>query len=239
LTNRPELASKQALVQATLERLRAERLRPLIPSVLLRGASTPVTGTLAGGYFGGGKNDDLSNFGARSDFDLQVLWEFQNLGFGNRARVAERRAENMQSVLELFRQQDRIAAEVAQAYAQVVSANARAGEAEKELKDALDSVVKNFEGLSQTKSAGDLNILVIRPQEVVAAVQALGQAYVDYYGAIADANRAQFRLYRALGHPAQAITTPEPVCQPTPLPESESKRAVPAKTRESQFATDR
>ncbi|HEY1859354.1 MAG TPA: TolC family protein, partial [Gemmataceae bacterium] len=60
LTNRPELASKQALVQATLERLRAERLRPLIPSVLLRGASTPVTGTLAGGYFGGGTNSDLS-----------------------------------------------------------------------------------------------------------------------------------------------------------------------------------
>jgi outer membrane protein TolC len=242
LTNRPELAAKQALVQATLERLRAERLRPLIPSVLLRGASTPVTGTLAGGYFGGGQNSDLSNFGARSDFDLQVLWEFQNLGFGNRARVAERRAENMQSVLELFRLQDRIAAEVSQAHAQIVSANARATEAEKELKDALDSVDKNFEGLSQTKRlGGDINVLVIRPQEVVAAVQALAQAYADYYTAIADANRAQFRLYRALGHPAQLVTNPEPVCQPAARPENESKLPVPAPTRnrESQFATDR
>jgi outer membrane protein TolC len=239
LTNRPELASKQALVQATLERLRAERLRPLIPSVLLRGASTPVTGTLAGGYFGGGQNNDLSNFGARADFDLQIIWEFQNLGFGNRARVAERRSENLQSVLELFRLQDRIAAEVAQAHAQVQSANARAVDAEKELKDALDSVEKNFEGMSQTRRAGDLNILVIRPQEVVAAVQALSQAYVDYYGAIADANRAQFRLYRALGHSAQAITTPEWVCPPSTPPESESKRMAPVKSRESQFATDR
>src|SRR6266853_5414608 len=67
---RPELATQQALVQATLVRLRQERLRPLIPSVLLRGASTnPSLGTLAGGYFGGGMNDKLSNFGARSDFD--------------------------------------------------------------------------------------------------------------------------------------------------------------------------
>jgi outer membrane protein TolC len=241
LSNRPELASKQALVQATLERLRAERLRPLIPSVLLRGASTPVTGTLAGGYFGGGKNSDLSNFGARSDFDLQVLWEFQNLGFGNRARVAERRAENMQSVIDLFRVQDRVAAEVVQAHAQVLSASARAVEAEKELKDALDSVAKNFEGLSQTKRAGDLLVLVVRPQEVVAAVQSLNQAYGDYFGAIADANRAQFRLYRALGHPAQHLTAPEPACQPESHPVNQSKFPTQEKTpnRESQFATDR
>ena len=38
LTNRPELASQQVLVQAALQRLRQERIRPLVPSVLLRGA---------------------------------------------------------------------------------------------------------------------------------------------------------------------------------------------------------
>ena len=61
LMNRPELAAQQALVQATLVRLRQEKLRPLIPSVLLRGASTNPAGTLAAGYFGGGVNSDLSN----------------------------------------------------------------------------------------------------------------------------------------------------------------------------------
>src|SRR5262249_8818395 len=59
LVNRPELASRQALVRATLERLRQERLRPLLPSVLLRGAATNPAGTLAGGYFGGGRNSFL------------------------------------------------------------------------------------------------------------------------------------------------------------------------------------
>jgi outer membrane protein TolC len=209
LTSRPELAAQQALVQATLERLRAERLRPLIPSVLLRGSSTSVTGTLAGGYFGGGVNDKMSNFGGRLDIDVQVLWEFQNLGFGNRARVEERRAENRLSVLKFFRLQDRVAAEVAQAHAQLESAAARLTEAEAGVRDAVDSANKNFEGLGQTKrtgeGAGAVILLVIRPQEAVASVQALAQAYADYYGAVGDYNRAQFRLYRALGTPAQAV----------------------------------
>jgi outer membrane protein TolC len=207
LTSRPELAAQQALVQATLVRLRQERLRPLIPSVLLRGASTnPSLGTLAGGYFGGGMNDKLSNFGARSDFDIQVLWELQNLGFGNRALVDQRRAENRLSVLDLFRLQDQVAADVAQAYAQAQSAASRLGKAERGLKDAVESANKNFEGLGQTKTAGGkVIVLVIRPQEVVAAIQALVQAYNDYYAAVADYNRAQFRLYRALGQPAQLL----------------------------------
>jgi hypothetical protein len=72
LTYRPELAGQQALVQATVERLKREKYRPLLPTVLLRGASTSPAGTLAGGYFGGGLNGHLSNFNARSDFELQV-----------------------------------------------------------------------------------------------------------------------------------------------------------------------
>src|SRR5262249_22539495 len=131
----------------------------------------------------------------------------QNLGFGNKALVEQRRAENRLSVLDLFRLQDQVAAEVAQAYAQAQSAASRLGKAERGLKDAIDSADKNFKGLGQTKTAGGkVIILVTRPQEVVAAIQALAQAYNDYYGAVADYNRAQFRLYRALGQPAQLLT---------------------------------
>src|SRR5262249_42898780 len=79
LRSRPELATQQALVEATLVRLQQERLRPLIPSVLLRGGSTNPAGILGGGYFGGGRNDSLNHFGARGDFDIEVLWELQNL----------------------------------------------------------------------------------------------------------------------------------------------------------------
>jgi outer membrane protein TolC len=233
LTSRPELAAQQALVQATLVRLRQERLRPLIPSVLLRGASTNPAGTLAGGYFGGGLNDNLSHYSARSDFDVQILWELQNLGFGNRALVDQRRAENRLSVLDLFRLQDQVAAEVAQAYAQAQSAASRLGKAENGLKYAVESANQNFEGLGQTRTTGGATagsrvvILVIRPQEVVAAIQALALAYNDYFGAVADYNRSQFRLYRALGQPAQLLTGPGGDCPGDPLDGNPVERVAP------------
>jgi hypothetical protein len=147
----------------------------------------------------------LSNFNARADMDVQVVWEWQNLGLGNRAKVQERRAESQLATLELFRLQDRIAAEVVQADAQAASARSRAALAESELENAILSANKNLEGMSQPKTVGKLIVLTIRPQEVLASLQALAQAYQDYFGAIADYNRAQFRLYHALGHPAHLV----------------------------------
>ena len=205
LTNRPELASQQALVEATLARLRQEKIRPLVPSVLLRGNATNPAGTLSSGYFGGGVNSNLSNFGARNSMDLQLVWEFQNLGFGNRAAVRERQAESQVAVLEVFRTQDRVAAEVVQALAQSKRAASRARDAEEGVRNAVVTADKNLEGLGQTLRVGELLILAVRPQEVVASIQALDQAYRDYYAAVSDANRAQFRLYRALGQPAQRV----------------------------------
>jgi outer membrane protein TolC len=216
LTNRPELASQQAQVQATLARLKQERLRPLVPSILLRGFSTPVTGTLAGGVFAGGTNGTIGNAGLRGDMDLQVLWQLDNLGFGNRGRIHQREAENHLAIVELFRIQDRVAAEVAQAHAQAQWAGRRVDVAEKGLRAALGSADKNLSALGQTKQTGGVVQLLVRPQEAVAAVQALAQAYTDYYGAIADSNRAQFRLYRALGRPAQALAGREAPCPKPP-----------------------
>ncbi len=227
LTLRPELASQQALVQASLQLLRQEKLRPLIPSLLIRGVSTPASGTLAVGAFGGGTNSSLGDFGGRMDVDVQLLWQFDNLGFGNNARVHQRRAENQQAIIELFRIQDRVAAEVSQAQAQAQGAAKRATLAERGLRLAIESAEKNLIGLGQTQRVGDIVTLVIRPQEAVASVQALALAYADYYGAVADANRAQFRLYRALGKPAQLLLAEdESVCGCKPAP-AETTHTLP------------
>jgi outer membrane protein TolC len=215
LTNRPELASQQAQVQATLQLLKQEKLRPVIPSVLLRGFSTPVTGTLATGVFAGGPGSRVDNPGWRSDIDVQVLWQFDNLGLGNRARIHQRESENRQALIALFRIQDRVAAEVGQAYAQLQMAARRVSVAEKGVRAAVESADKNVLALRQTAPLGtkDTVQLIVRPQEVLAAIQALAQAYNDYYGAVADANRAQFRLYRALGQPAHCLTQDKPPLQ--------------------------
>ena len=87
-------------------------------------------------------------------------------------------------------------------------------------------------------------------EEVVAAIQALSQAYLDYYGAVADSNRAQFRLYRALGQPSQflahdqrvgeagdpaslppvaPLSAPPALPEPTPLPRMPDEAAAAPK----------
>jgi outer membrane protein TolC len=218
LQERPEGAARQALVQASEEQVRQEKMRPLLPSVLLRGAATNPAGTLSSGVFGGGINDRIGNFSFRNDMDLQLLWELQNLGFGNRARVQGRAAEKRLADLELLRTQDRIAAEVATALAQVRSAEARLKDAEDGLRDAARSASENYEGMGKTQGAGANLRLIIRPLEVVAAVQSLAQAYTDYYAAVADFDRAQFRLYRAIGQPAQRLGLP---CGPNVVSVSE------------------
>jgi outer membrane protein TolC len=202
---RPELAARQAIVQATLAQLKQEKLRPFVPSVLLRGVSTSNPG-LGGGLFGGGINSTWNNFSARSDWDAQLVWEIQNLGLGNRARVRERQAEHQAALIDVFRVQDRVAAEVAQAFAQVQSARERLGDAEAGLKDAADTLEKSLEGLRQTRRAGELLVLIVRPSEAIQALQALALANADYFATIADYNRAQFRLYRALGQAADCVT---------------------------------
>lgn len=204
LTHRPELSSYQAVVQAALVRVKQEKRRMLYPTLAVRGVGSNTPG-LAGGYFAGGVNDFVGNPGGRFSLDLQAVWELQNLGFGNRAQVREREAESRRALLELLRTHDAVTAEVVQAHAQAARAAKRVRAAEDGVANAVATAEKNLQGLGQTKRAGEQLILVFRPQEAVAAVAALDQAYRDYYQAVGDHNRAQFRLYRALGHPAQAL----------------------------------
>ena len=86
----------------------------------------------------------------------------------------------------------------------------------KRIKDAVESVNEHFKELEQP--IGKTPVLLIRPQEVVAAIQSLSRAYSNYYGSVADYDRAQFRLYRALGQPAQSVT--DPSCDPNCAPQS-------------------
>lgn len=134
-------------------------------------------------------------------------------------------------MVELFRIQDKVAAEVAQAEAQVVAAATRIREAEYGLVAAQVSFDGNLKGVSETIRAGDQLQLLIRPQEVTAALLQLRQAYYNYFSSINDYNRAEFRLYHALGYPAQQLTRnpawgdPEPVdCQRPPQMASATAR---------------
>jgi outer membrane protein TolC len=225
LQNRPELAFQQAVVEATLTRLRQERLRPLLPSLVLQSNATP-TGFLGAGAFGTGTNG-LTSWTGRSDWDAEAVWEFKNLGFGNRGLITQRRGEQRQALIEQLRIQDLVAAEVTQAHAQVEAAAVRVVRAEAGLKAALLSYEGNLKGLSETLRVGDLLQLVVRPQEAVAALQQLQKAYINYYTTTNDYNRAQFRLFRALGYASQSLSCSDTLGKVMPVDPSRPPQMAP------------
>jgi hypothetical protein len=190
-------------------------MRPLIPSILLTGNGTPDF-LYQGGVFGTGSSG-LNQWAGRSDIGAQVVWRLDNLGFGNQALIRKRRGDMDLAMVELYEVQDRVAAEVMQAKADAESAAYRAREAEHGLKESLATWKGNLRGLGQTTRFGDLLTLVNRPQEVTAALSQLQQAYMNYYRSIADFNRAQFRLFYALGFPARFLACDCPPGEPVPV----------------------
>ncbi|HEY7311534.1 MAG TPA: hypothetical protein VH643_19380 [Gemmataceae bacterium] len=204
LTNRPELASHQAEVQAALVRIRQEKLRPFFPTIMLQGFQTPYE-QLEFGVQGFGNGGKLNLWSYRQDISPQVLWQADALGLGNMAMVKWRRGEASQATVELFKYQDMVAADVTRAQARLQSAAARTVQAERELRGAIDNFDGVIEGLKQTKRFGNVLQLIFRPQEAVFAHQLLMIAYQNYYTTVAQYNMAQFELFHALGYPAREI----------------------------------
>jgi outer membrane protein TolC len=206
LTNRPDLASKRELVKAAANRIRQEKMRPLLPIVLIGGFQNAGGMLIQGGLFGLGPNSSLNQFGGRDDVSLQLIWQFDAFGIGNLARIKEQRGGQSQTFIELYRAQDMVAAEVTEAHANLQSAAVRVGQADRSLRTAIIAYNGNVEGLRQTTRFGDVLVLVYRPQEVVYALKLMKVAFDEYFTTVADYNRAQFELFHALGYPAQEIT---------------------------------
>jgi len=202
LRSRPELAEAQALVQATLTRLKQAKLRPFIPSLALR---------YSGGGFGGGTNGFFGDFNSRSDADVNLYWEVQNLGFADRAIARQRAAQQRTANLELMKIQDRVASEVVQAEKGRIASSRQMEEAGRALPEAQASLDLNLTNIRRGAGLPGAT----RPIEVLQPIQALAQARSDYLDAVLAYNRAQFRLYRALGRPPVPAQSPKP---PAPRP---------------------
>jgi outer membrane protein TolC len=183
LSNRPELVESRFLVGAAVERLRREQNAPLIPSVLL--------GMSYGGN-GGGLGSDIENFDDRMDFDAVAYWELRNLGYGEQAARSAARSHVEQARWRQVQVMDLVASEVAEAYAQVASRREQIALAQSGIAAAKDSYRRNSERVQDALGL---------PIEALQSIQALDAAQRQYVRAVADYNRAQFRLHRALGCP--------------------------------------
>ncbi len=186
LGNRPDLEVQRSLVAAAAERLRHARYGPWIPSLVL---------DYRAGGFGGGPNSFFGDFDGRSDVEAGLVWQFHNLGLGDRALYRQRESELRQTQILETAELDRVVAEVAEALHRVRSRHLQMEAAQSAKTAATASYQLNW------KLFTDGGIELIRPIEVLQSIQTLARAQQDYLSTLIEYNRAQALLYWALGNP--------------------------------------
>ncbi len=192
IQNRPDLAANRELVAAAWARVCKAQRGPLLPK--LQAADQ-------GGNFGGGINSTIGNNGGRNVLTGMLYWEIRNLGFGNHVEVLERHAGVDQANFQLAENQARIVAEVAEA--------AQIAEAKQQSLGVAEDAVKEANELYRITQESTFNVVdaknLFDALRLVQALQVFQQANQNYLAAIVDHNRAQYRLYMAIGCPIGTI----------------------------------
>jgi outer membrane protein TolC len=204
LVNRPEIASRQSLVQAAELKVREEKMRPFLPVVMLNGLQSAGM-YIQGGIFAIGPNGSLNQWLGRDDVSVQLGWQLENFGFGNLARIKGTRGMESRAFIDLRHAQDMVAADVTRAQARVQSAAARVAQADRALRTGIITFNGHLEGLGQTRRLENVLVLTYRPQEAVYSLDLLNVAFNEYFTTVAEYNRAQFELFHALGYPAREV----------------------------------
>jgi outer membrane protein TolC len=159
---------------------------------------------LTAGGFGGGPNGFFGDFDGRSDVGAAAVWQFDNLGFGDRARVRERASEVRQAELRVLGVMDQVVTEAAEAAARVEARRHQLDLARQAVAAATDSYSRNL------KLFTDSGVELILPLEVLQSVAALNEAQQDYLEAVIEYNKAQIQLHWAIGSPVEGVVGNQP-----------------------------
>jgi outer membrane protein TolC len=186
--NRPELGRARELVEAAVLRLKQAKLRPFVPSLAL---------TYAGGGFGGGQNAFFGNFNTRGDFAASLFWELRGLGLSDWGVIRVSEANKHTADIDLTRVEAQVANDVVTAYKARTAAAQAMDDARESVTEAIESHELNLTNIRRGAGLPGAT----RPIEVLQPIQALAQARADYLDAVLAYNRAQFRLFRAIGQP--------------------------------------
>jgi outer membrane protein TolC len=184
LAHRPEIAARSLDVSVEETRLRQERVRPLLPTLVIG---------LSDGDFGGGSDKvpyRFSHFGGRADVDVLAVWTVQNLGMGHVALAHRARSEIGQAEALRMRIVDQVRREVAEALAQTKASRVQMEVAKKRVATSEQAYRQDF------ARAKNLKGLLI---EAVNSLNLLASARQDLVSAMIDYSQAQFRLHVSLG----------------------------------------
>jgi outer membrane protein TolC len=181
LVSRSELKQTSALIWAADATSRGVRYGPLIPSV---GAQAFVGG------LGGGPDGDLGRFGESEDYGVFVGWRIGPGGLFDSGRIKAAQARLAEARLTDGKQRDLVVQQVAESHTRVSS-----------LADQITATQTNLATSTET-----LRLTVERREfavgavlEVIQAQQELTRARSDYLTTIAEYDKAQYALARALG----------------------------------------
>lgn len=181
LNSRPELKQSSAVVSAAREVRKGAVYGPFIPSA---GAQ------VFGGGLGGGKDGSTGNFGPTEDFFIGLGWRIGPgglLDFG-RVHTADARLEIARLGGEKLR--DQIIREVVENHTRMLSLLDQLGTGKQNL-------LTTSETLRLTRERKQFGVGVVL--EDIQAQQELTRARSDYLSAIAEYNKAQYGLSRAVG----------------------------------------
>jgi outer membrane protein TolC len=181
LRARPELKESHATIAAARETKNGAFYGPLIPSV---GAQ------VFGGGLGGGPDGGPSNFGAEGDYAVGLSWRIGPGGLFDSGRMNASKARLSGARLTEVKLKDSITSEVVAALVRLNSAAAQIRIAEGNLNTANET----FRLTRERKQFGVGMVL-----EDIQAQQALTQARSAFVTAVAEHNKAQYALQRAVG----------------------------------------
>ncbi len=181
LAARPELRENQALISAAREDKKGAVYGPLIPT---------LNAQAYGGGLGGGPDSGPDHFAAEGDYLVGLSWRVGPGGLFDPGRVHSSKAKLAQAMLSGDRLKDEITAEVVTALARLQSQADQIALAEEKLAAAEETMRVTHE----RKQFGVGIVL-----EDIQAQQDLERARADYVTALAEYNKAQYTLSRAVG----------------------------------------
>jgi outer membrane protein TolC len=195
LRTRPELKQSQALSSAARAAKNGAVYGPLIPSV---GAQA------FGGGLGGGPDSGPSNFGAEGDYLVGVSWRIGPGGLFDSGRVNASKAKLATAKLGEAKLKDTITTQVVVSLARLQSLRAQIALAQRNLATATETL-----RLTRERKQYGVGIVL----EDIQAQQDLTQARSEYLTALAEYNKAQYALNKAVGGPPE----PPPLQQGMPV----------------------
>jgi len=181
MQNRPELKRSQAVLTATRDDKNGAVYGPLIPSV---GAQ------VFGGGLGGGPDGRPDTFDGMADYTVSLSWQIGPDGLFDSGRIKASKARLAASQLAESKLKDAITSQVVDALVAVNSTTIQIQLAEQNLNTASEAL-----RLTQQRKQSGVGIVL----EDIQAQQALTQARSDYVTALAEYNKAQYALRRAIG----------------------------------------